>query len=318
MEAAVFEGDRQVGYCRAARPEPGPREVLIRLEGCGVCASNVPLWEGRPWFDYPQAPGAGGHEGWGRVEAVGAAVEKVRVGDRVAALSHNAYAEYDTAGADEVVVLPEALEGRPFPGEPLGCALNIFRRSDIAAGHTVAIVGIGFLGALLTGLATQAGARVLAFSRRPFALKMARRFGADETMPLTEGREAVAERVREWTDGEGCARVIEATGKQEPLTLASDLVRVRGRLVIAGYHQDGMRQVDMQQWNWRGIDVINAHERDPALYLRGIREAVEAVAEGRLDPSPLYTHTFPLDRLEEAFQTLKERPPGFMKALVTS
>ena len=48
----------------------------------------------------------------------------------------------------------------------------------------------------------------------------------------------------------------------------------------------------MQLWNWRGLDVINAHERDPEVYVEGMREAVEAVAAGRLDPSPLYTHTF--------------------------
>ena len=64
--------------------------------------------------------------------------------------------------------LPASLAGQPFPGEPLGCAMNIFRRSGIEAGQTVAIVGIGFLGAILTRLAAHAGARVIAVSRRPF------------------------------------------------------------------------------------------------------------------------------------------------------
>ena len=72
----------------------------------------------------------------------------------------------------------------------------------------------------------------------------------------------------------------------------------------------------MQLWNWRGIDVINAHEREQAIYVEGMRLAAEAVAEGRLDPSPLYTHTFPLDRLDEALDAAGERPDGFVKALV--
>jgi threonine dehydrogenase-like Zn-dependent dehydrogenase len=110
--------------------------------------------------------------------------------------------------------------------------------------------------------------------------------------------------------------VIEVAGKQESLDLAGALTRVRGRLVIAGFHQDGPRQVDMQLWNWRGLDVINAHERDPAMYVQGVREAAEAVATGRLDPSPLYTHRFPLDRIGDAFATAGERPDGFLKALV--
>jgi threonine dehydrogenase-like Zn-dependent dehydrogenase len=88
-------------------------------------------------------------------------------------------------------------------------------------------------------------------------------------------------------------------------------------LVIAGYHQDGLRQVNMQAWNWKGIDVINAHERDPAVCLRGLREAVDAVASGRIDPMPLYTHSFPLERVGDALDATRDKPDGFVKALVT-
>ncbi len=114
----------------------------------------------------------------------------------------------------------------------------------------------------------------------------------------------------------GCERVIEAVGNQISLELASDLTRERGKLIIAGYHQDGVRQVNMQQWNWRGIDVINAHERDPRVYVEGMRAAVDAVARGEIDPSPLYTDRFALDRISDAFTALGERPSRFMKALI--
>jgi NADPH:quinone reductase len=113
-------------------------------------------------------------------------------------------------------------------------------------------------------------------------------------------------------------RAIEVIGLQWPLDLAAELTRTRGRLVIAGYHQDGLRQVNMQLWNWRGLDVINAHERVPAMYVEGIREAVEAVSSGMLNPSRLYTHTFALDQLDEAFETMRARPDGFLKALVVT
>ena len=122
--------------------------------------------------------------------------------------------------------------------------------------------------------------------------------------------------VQQLTEGQGAERVIEAVGAQWPLDLATDLTRVRGRLVIAGYHQDGPRQVNMQLWNWRGLDVINAHERDPQIYVEGIRGAVEAVSSGILDPTLLYTHTFPLHQLDDAFEIMRERPDGFLKALV--
>jgi threonine dehydrogenase-like Zn-dependent dehydrogenase len=110
--------------------------------------------------------------------------------------------------------------------------------------------------------------------------------------------------------------VIEAVGAQWPLDLCGELTRIRGRLLIAGYHQDGLRQVNLQLWNWRGLDVINAHERDPQIYVKGMRDAVEAVASGRLDLSPLYTHRYALDEAGQALHTLQQRPDGFLKALI--
>jgi threonine dehydrogenase-like Zn-dependent dehydrogenase len=316
MRAAVLARPGEIRIDEVTLPEPGPGEVRVRLEGCGVCASNLTPWAGPEWQQFPTEPGSLGHEGWGVIDAVGEDVSGFEVGQRVAALSYKSYADYDIAEADAVVPLPESLAGQPFPGEPLGCAMNIFRRSDIQAGQTVAIVGIGFLGALLTRLATDAGARVIAISRRPFSLEVARQFGAAEVIPM-EDHSAIIERVKELTGGHFCDRVIEAVGKQWPLDLASELVKERGKLIVAGYHQDGPRQVNMWLWNWRGIDVINAHERDPKAYVDGIREAVDAIASGRLDPSPLYTHTYPISRLDEALNATRDRPDGFLKALVT-
>ncbi|WP_244470667.1 MDR/zinc-dependent alcohol dehydrogenase-like family protein [Microvirga massiliensis] len=315
MQAAFLAGPGQMRMKEIDLPEPGAGQVRIRLEGCGVCASNLAPWAGPEWMQFPTEPGALGHEGWGVVDAVGEGVHGLTVGDRVAALSYKSYAEYDLADASAVVRLPDTLEGQPFPGEPLGCAMNIFRRSGIESGQTVAIVGIGFLGAILTRLATDAGARVIAISRRPFSLEVARNMGAAETIPM-EDHNGIIGRVKELTDGVFCDRVIEAVGKQWPLDLAAELTRERGQLIVAGYHQDGPRQVNMWLWNWRGLDVINAHERDPAVYMQGMREAVDAVASGRLDPRPLYTHTFRLDRLDEALNATRDRPDGFLKALV--
>jgi threonine dehydrogenase-like Zn-dependent dehydrogenase len=298
-------------------PEPGPGQVRIRLEGSGVCGSNLPTWEGRPWSQYPSAPGEPGHEGWGVIDAVGDGVTTFANGDRVAALTYRAFAEYDLADEDSVVPLPQNLIGRPFPGEPLGCAMNVFRRSDIQAEHTVAIIGIGFLGAVLTRLASRAGARVIAMSRRPYALEIARELGADVVIPL-EDHTRIVEDVNRITGGIGVDRAIEVVGLPWPLDLAAELTRTRGRLVIAGYHQDGPRQVNLQLWNWRGLDVINAHEREPAIYVEGIRAAVDAVSSGVLNPFKLYTHTFQLDQLDEAFETMRTRPDGFLKALVVT
>jgi len=313
---AVLFGKPGIGsLVRVRVPSPGAGEIRVRLEGCGVCASNLPVWEGRPWFNYPLAPGAPGHEGWGTVDAVGDGVVDLAAGDRVAFLSYHAYAEHDIAAGATVVKLPQQLAGKPFPGEPLACIMNIFRRSEIVAGQTVAIVGIGFIGAALTALAVRAGARVIALSRRPFALEMAERFGASRLIRLDDPMKALNEAKQHLADG-GCERVIEAVGSQEALDIATELTATRARLVIAGYHQDGERRVSLQQWNWRGIDVINAHERDPAEYRRGMQEAVSLVASGVFDPFSFFMHQFALDEAPAAFDMLARRPRGFMKALI--
>jgi NADPH:quinone reductase len=315
MQAAVVTGPGTMQVQSLPLPQPGHGQVRIRLEGCGVCASNLTPWSGPEWMQFPTEPGGLGHEGWGVIDAVGPGVDRLSIGDRVAALSYHSYATHDVADAEAVVRLPNGLANQPFPGEPLGCAMNIFRRCDIAAGQTVAIVGIGFIGGLLTQLASRAGARVIAISRRPFSLEIARRMGASETIAMNDHWQII-EAVKTLTDGVLCDRVIEAVGKQWPLDLAAELTRERGRLIIAGYHQDGPRQVNMQLWNWRGIDVVNAHERDPKLYIEGMKDALVAIADGRLDPSSLYTHAFPLDQLGTALNTTRDRPDGFLKALV--
>jgi threonine dehydrogenase-like Zn-dependent dehydrogenase len=307
---AVLTGPGSVELVEAA-PAPLPAgSARVSVEGCGVCGSNLPVWEGRPWFDYPLAPGNPGHEAWGRV------VEGPGEGQRVALLAEDAFASELVVPADRLVPLPPALDGQPFPGEAIGCALNALRRSAIEPGQTVAVVGIGFLGALMVALAAEAGARVIAVARKQSALDLARTMGAAETVVMDDHVRIIGE-VQELTGGAFCERVIEVTGAAWPLDLSGELTGFGGRLVIAGFHQDGLRSVNVQLWNWRGIDVVNAHERDPQVQLQGIRDAVEAVASGRLDPRPLYTHVLPAAQMKAALDAAAERPEGFVKALVT-
>lgn len=314
QRAALLVGSRATEVARIGIPEVPAQHVRVRLEGCGICASNLPVWEGREWFKYPQQAGSPGHEGWGRVDAVGEGIDDLEVGDRVAMISGRAYSEYDVADRECVVRLPQELDDEPFPAEPLGCAMNIFERSQIRAGDRVAIVGAGFLGLLITQLAYAAGAHVMVLSRRGYALQLAAAMGAEQTVS-TERSDARAHALS-LTDQRGCNVVIEAVGLQASLDLASALTGEHGRLVIAGYHQDGLRQVNMQEWNWRGIDVINAHERAMPRYVHGMRNAIDAVLEGRLDPFPLLTHSVDLGSLDRGFELTSKRPDGFVKALM--
>jgi threonine dehydrogenase-like Zn-dependent dehydrogenase len=268
----VVAAPRTVHAVASRPPEPREGQVLVRIEGCGVCGSSLPLWEGRPWFTYPLEPGAPGHEAWGRTPD----------GARVAFLTAHGYAEAAAVDEATLVELPAGLDGLPFPGEALGCAVNVVRRARIEPGHRVAVVGMGFLGSAV--------------------------------VQLTNATEV---RRNSHVEGE-FDRVIECAGTQSALDTASRLVAAGGMLVIAGFHQDGLRTVDLQSWNWRGIDVVNAHEREPQRSVEGMREAVRLAADGALDVERLVTHVFPLERLGEAFEAACTRPSGFVKAVVVT
>ena len=87
--------------------------------------------------------------------------------------------------------------------------------------------------------------------------------------------------------------------------------------MIAGYHQDGMRTVDLSLWNWRGLDIVNAHEHEASRYVTGMRRAFGLVQRGVLDLDALFTHRVGLDGLARAFAWIRDRPDGFLKAVVT-
>jgi NADPH:quinone reductase len=271
MRAGILAGPRAAAPADVPAPAPRPGQVLIRVEGCGVCGSSLPLWEGRAWFSSPVEDGAPGHEVWGTTPD----------GRRVTALCYRGFAEWDVAADETVIELPPELDGLPFPGEALGCAVNVVRRAQVAPGERVAVVGLGFLGTTV--------ARLLG--------------------------DVVQVRRDTVVDGQFDV-VVEAAGTQSALDTASRLVATGGRLVIAGYHQDGPRTVDLQSWNWRGIDVLNAHERETAVVVDGMREAVRLAASGALDLEALVTHTVPLEELDRAFELASSRPPGFLKAVV--
>jgi threonine dehydrogenase-like Zn-dependent dehydrogenase len=315
LRAARVTGPGRIEVVELPLPEPGPGEIRVRLEGCGVCASNLEPWAGPDWMSFPTEPGGLGHEGWGRVDALGEGVEGFAVGDRVAVLNQHGYASHDVVRGTQAVKLPPELDGVPFPGEAFGCAVNIARRSRFEAGQVVAVIGVGFIGAAVVALAAGAGATVVAISRREESLALAREMGAAHAIPMTD-HWGIIEEVKRITGGRGADVVVEAAGQEWPLNLAGDIVAEGGRLVIAGYHQGGPRTVDIGGWNWRGLDIVNAHERRPEVNLRGLREAVEAAAAGRIDPRRLVTHRYPLERLDEALNATRDKPEGFVKAWI--
>lgn len=285
---------------------PGYGEVLLRVLVSGVCASEVAEWTAGP-----DAPGslALGHEPVGEVVAVGPEVSAVRVGDVVTGRVDAAFADHAVADVRDLVVVPPGVEPGEALGEPLGCVVEALRRTRLDTGDRVAVVGTGFMGLVLLQLLRHAGTRqVVAIDPRPDAREQALVHGADAA----------------WAPGEASGPssddafdvVVEGSGTAAGLDLATRLVRPHGVLSIMGYHQ-GPRTVDLHAWNWKAIDVVNAHVRDRARLRDSVRRGIDLVASGRIDVGALITHRFALHDVDAAFAALVGKEPGFVKAAIT-
>jgi threonine dehydrogenase-like Zn-dependent dehydrogenase len=285
-------------------PELGPGEALVRVDAAGVCASDLPVWSRRQ----ARYPVALGHEPVGEVVATGSGVD-LAVGTTVTGRVMKSFADHAVADAGDLVTVPSGVPVDVALGEPLGCVAEAWRRTTVALGDRVAIVGLGFMGmCMLQMLARSAQASLVAFELRSDARADAADLGADAALHP----DAVDD---DPTLRDAFDVVVEATGVQAGLDLATRLVRPHGTLSVLGYHQ-GPRTVDMASWNVKALDVVNAHVRDRGLLRDATRRALAMVAAGRLDVPRLITHRFPLTAVDEAFAVLRDRPDGFIKAIV--
>ena len=297
-----------------ATPEPGQGEVLFEVNVCGVCASEL-----HPWMDRrPSYPYRMGHEPAGVVRAVGPGVTKFKRGDRVTGLCLQAYSDAAIAREQDLLRVPENVPLEYALGEPVACLVNAQRRTRVELADQVALIGLGFMGLGMLQLLKLRGPRkIIAIDPREEAREMARGLGAQEIYHPDDVPAHYF--ITEWKDWEGPNGVdvaIEASGTQPGLTMAGKMVRAHGLLSILGFHQGGLRQVDVEMWNWKAIDVVNAHVRRHADLMESMRMGLDLMAAGSFSFEPLVTHRYGLDDVDGAFTALLEKPQGFMKAIV--
>ncbi|MBO3798295.1 MAG: zinc-binding dehydrogenase [Thermoproteota archaeon] len=316
MRIAALRGVKNFVIESQPIPKLGSNEVLVRVKACGVCTSDTYTWSGK--IEVTDFPRYIGHEPSGVVERIGECVTSVNVNDHVTVWTEGGgYAEYVKVPEDYVVKIPKELRFEEALGEPIACMVNGVRRSRIKLGDTVVVIGCGFMGSLfIQGTVLRGASKIVAIDLLDERLELARKLGADIT--INSGEEDAVKMVMEITGGKGADVVVEATGEQRPLDIATEVVKIRGTLVVFGYHVGGRRSVDMASWNWKGLDIVSAHERDPKIYVEGMRAGIALLSKGRLKMNGLITHLYPLDQINDAFMDATEhRPRGFMKAVIT-
>jgi threonine dehydrogenase-like Zn-dependent dehydrogenase len=312
VRLAVLNAPRRLELVDEPVPEPGPDDVLLRVANCGVCASELDMWQGTAAVEYPRFPG---HEVSGTVERTGARVTTLAPGDPVAAwVTERGFAEYAVARA-EYCLPAGAVPLELALAEPLACAVNAVELAAPALADDVVIIGAGFMGNLVQMLVQLKGPRaVIVADTRPDALGRALRLGATRVVDVRD--ESLAAAVRHETGGAGADVAFEVTGTQSALPALADVTRMSGKVAIVGFHQGEDRRLPLGAWNWMAFEIVNAHFRDPATIMRGMRTGMRLLTSGRLRLDDLVSHRYALPDVNEAFAVAAEKPPGFVKATV--
>lgn len=336
MRAVVLTGIGQVALEDRPEPVARPGWVVVRVESASLCGTDAHQYEGRVDTSFPRVPG---HDFAGRVESVGEGVDPSVVGTAVAVKPSLPCGVCAACGAGrladcttkklmglwsdgcmtELVEVPEInLVPRPDGVEawqasllePLAVGLNTVDRLHIQLGETVLVLGQGPIGLALTRLCALSGAgRLVVTDARDAPFSVARQYGATDCINVTttDVKAAVAE-----LTGGGADVVIETSGFPASSAIVLDVVRKEGKVAHIGWAND-----------LPPLPVIPIMAKTLTIFGVGgnggrgqYERSLELVRSGRVDLTPLVTHTFDMEQAAEAFETASSKSGGAIKVLL--
>jgi threonine dehydrogenase-like Zn-dependent dehydrogenase len=340
MRAAMVREGSRIEVGRRRVPEPGPGEVRIRVEACGICGSDLHLL-GQGLFPPDHTPG---HEPAGVVEALGPGVSGPRPGARVAVepirgCAHcptclsgryaacrssrlaglhlpGGLAEAMIVPADSVFPVPPGLDPRIAAlTEPMAVAVHALHRGGFAAGQRVLVLGAGSVGLLAVAAARRLGAReVWATGRHPHQLERARALGAHRVLGE---RDASPEALDALGRSAEIDLVVETVGgSADTLRAAAAAVRPGGAVSVVGVFW-GTLTIDPMPLLLKEVTLAwsYCYGEDPA-HGADFAEAVDVVGAARDSLASVITHTVPLDQVERGFALAADRRAGALKVTV--
>jgi threonine dehydrogenase-like Zn-dependent dehydrogenase len=348
MKAAVLFGEGDMRLVNDyAMPQPGPGEILIKVEACAICGTDPKIlangWPNHP----PYGEFIFGHEYAGTVVKLGPGVTEFALGDRVAVEPHKGcgvcdncrdglyntclnygnvakghrhygfsynggYAEYACNHINSAYKIPADMDINlsTLITTAATSLYGIRRIGGIEAGETVVVSGPGAIGLMGVVMARLLGAgTIILTGTRAERLETGLALGADIGINVKE--EDVVARVMELTGGVGADAVLECAGTTQAAVDAVEYTKKNGRLALVGIYKEPapLNVNKIVQWN---ITVAGSKAEGE----RSLAQALALLRRGTIDLSPLVTHTFPLDDIHTAFETAEKRLQGAIKVVV--
>lgn len=347
MKAAVMFDFNDVRLVEMDVPEPGPEDVLLRIESCGICGTDVKVrTQGMPNMP-PMGEFITGHEYSGVVVKTGETVDEFEIGDRVAvevhkgcgrcrncllgnytaclnygnkAKGHRAnglssnggFAEYAVNHVTTLYKLPDniSFDESTVVTTAGTCIYGIDMAGGYIAGDTVLVIGPGPIGLMSVQLAKALGAETVILSgTRDNRLELGKRLGADYTINVKN--EDIVEKVKEITGGLGADLVLEGAGGDTSLQQALECCRKAGKISILAFYKHPIT-ADISIAVKNGINIYTVRGEGNL----SVGRALSLMGQKKISGKPLHTHSFPLDQLEEGFRTFTERIGGAMKVVI--
>jgi L-iditol 2-dehydrogenase len=338
MRVVEYHANNDVRIVEQPIPEIGPGELLIQLQACGICASDV-----MEWYMRPRAPLYPGHEPVGVVVAVGAGVEQFSVGQRVFLHHHvpcmvchfcqrGSFSQCTTfratrlypGGLAEYIRVPAPnvqLDVLPLPDdlsfeaatliEPLACCVRGINRANIQAGDSVLVLGAGSNGLMLAQLARQRGAGyVIIVDPIAYRRQRALEAGIDAALDPEDG--PLLEQIQSINAGRKPDIVIVTPSHVGVMRQGIELVGPGGTvLLFAPPPPIEILPVAPNQLFFQEITLRTSYSAGPY----ETRLALELLQRRRIRPEMLITHRFALQDAAQAFR-LVARPGESLKAVI--
>lgn len=339
MKAVCLEDVGRLAVIETEQPTlNGADEVLIRVKQAGICGSEVHAFEGT--HPYRKPPAVMGHEVLGTVAAVGAAVSRFKPGDRVTVdpqwpcgecewcqqgainLCPNkrvlgtpawpgGFGEYIVVPERSVFAVPEHLSDiQATMIEPLGVGVHAVNRAGLKPGQSVLILGGGSIGLLTAAMAQVRGAApIIVADVQQHCLDTAPLLGATHTVRV--GQESILDRVMAITDGRGVEVIFLTVGKEELFHAAFDVVRRQGTIVVVALYEAPVtfNPYNIIKKDLHVIGTLMSTEAD-------VREAIDLVASGRVQPQHIVKHQLPMEQAQHGFHLASTKEDGAIKVVL--